>query len=41
MKQLTEVQVMGFRGSIPPRTATRRAIKVDHEHRALLVEMEL
>lgn len=63
MKQLTEAQVMGFRGSMPPRTehhysvnvepgteerrvahkrtATRRAIEVYHEARALRREMEL
>ncbi|MGY6037816.1 hypothetical protein [Aeromonas sp. AE23HZ002T15] len=63
MKQLTEAQVMGFRGSMPPRTeqrysvnvepgteerraahkrtATRRAIEVYQEQRALRLEMEL
>ncbi|MGY3892874.1 hypothetical protein [Aeromonas enterica] len=63
MKQLTEAQVMGFRGSMPPRTehrysvnvepgteerrlahkrtATRRAIEMYQEQRALRLEMEL
>ncbi|WP_323063510.1 PA3496 family putative envelope integrity protein [Aeromonas jandaei] len=41
MKQLTEAQVMGFRGSMPPRTATRRAIEEYHEKRALRHELEL
>lgn len=53
MKKLTEAQVMGFRGSMPPRTehrysvnvepgtATRRAIEEYQEQRALRLEMEL
>jgi hypothetical protein len=63
MKQLTEAQVMGVRGSMPPRTehrysvnvepgteerrlahkrtATRRAIEMYQEQRALRLEMEL
>ncbi|MBS4689882.1 hypothetical protein [Aeromonas veronii] len=53
MKNLTEAQVMGFRGSMPPRTehrysvsvepsaAERRAIEEYHEKRALRHELEL
>lgn len=48
MKQLTEAQLMGFRGSMPPRTEHRYSVTVEpsaieeyHEARALRREMEI
>lgn len=39
MKELTEAQVMGFRGAMVP--PTRRAIEEYQERRALRLEMEM